>query len=71
MGHRPLRVLLCYHRCPIYGFRFNEIQGQGKVEVRNTQLARLSGFDPLDNFFRVVSSEFPRRGEPEMGLKGL
>ena len=34
-------------------------------------LARLGGFDPLDNFFRVVSSEFPRRGEPEMGQYGL
>jgi len=34
-------------------------------------LARLSGFDPIDNFFRVVSSEFPKRREPEMGLNGL
>ena len=34
-------------------------------------LTRLSGFDPLNNFFRVVSSEFSRRGEPEMGLNGL
>ncbi len=33
-----MRGLLCYHRGAIYGFRFNEIQGQGKVEVRNTQL---------------------------------
>ncbi len=38
MGHRPVRVLLCYHRCPIYGFRFNEIQGQGEVEIRNAGL---------------------------------
>ena len=34
-------------------------------------LTRLSGFDPIDNFFRVVSSEFPKRREPEMGLNGL
>ena len=38
---------------------------------RKALLARLGGFDPLDNFFHVVSSEFPRRGEPEMGQNGL
>ncbi len=38
---------------------------------KGTMLARLSGFDPLDNFFRVLSSQFPRRGEPEMGLNSL
>jgi hypothetical protein len=27
---------------------------------RRLALARLSGFEPLDNFFRFVSSEFPR-----------
>ena len=39
--------------------------------TRRPALARLSGFDPIDNFFRVVSSEFPKRREPEMGLNGL
>ncbi len=38
---------------------------------KQIELARLSGFDPLDNFFRVLSSQFPRRGEPEMGLNSL
>ncbi len=44
---------------------------KSSLENIEFRLARLSGFDPLDNFFRVLSSQFPRRGEPEMGLNSL
>ena len=47
------------------------LQGGVRIQLQGLDLARLSGFDPLDNFFRVLSSQFPRRGEPEMGLNSL
>ncbi len=57
-----------------YRYRKGQKVGQRLFDVAAplaAELARLSGFDPLGNFFRVISSEFPRRGEPEMGLNGL
>ncbi len=57
------------------GIHGDELNGVGIVHDlafgRRLVLTRLSGFDPLDNFFRVLSSQFPRRGEPEMGLNSL
>ncbi len=60
------------HRLKIdIALKLRDAQHTKALNQHTEALARLSGFDPLDNFFRVVSSEFPRRGEPEMGLNSL